>query len=90
LCFTDTGGTFTDCFVVDSNGDFIIGKAPTTPHDLSKGYFNAAALAAQQKGMVLRDLYSQVSFVGYSRSVSEYLLDPIFRGIKIPCLPYDR
>ena len=27
VCYTDVGGEFTDCFVVDEAGDFVIGKA---------------------------------------------------------------
>ena len=37
----DTGGTFTDTFIVNEAGDFIVGKAPTTPENVSFGYFNS-------------------------------------------------
>lgn len=33
LCYVDVGGTFTDAFVVNKNGDFVINKASTTPDD---------------------------------------------------------
>lgn len=74
LCYTDTGGTFTDAFLVDSNGDFIIGKAPTTPDSLSKGYFNAISVAARQRGLSLSDLFSQVKVVGYGCTTSTNML----------------
>jgi len=41
LCYLDVGGTFTDAFVVDEAGDFVIGKALTTPGDISRGLFAA-------------------------------------------------
>lgn len=33
----DAGGTMTDTLLVDSDGRFVVGKAPTTPHDESVG-----------------------------------------------------
>src|SRR3989442_10002347 len=34
----DAGGTMTDTFIVDSSGDFVVGKAQTTPDDESRGF----------------------------------------------------
>jgi acetone carboxylase beta subunit len=34
----DAGGTMTDTFVVDSNGEFVVGKAQTTPSDEAVGF----------------------------------------------------
>jgi acetone carboxylase, beta subunit len=34
----DAGGTMTDTFIVDSAGEFVVGKAPTTPDDESRGF----------------------------------------------------
>ena len=34
----DAGGTMTDTIVIDSTGDFVVGKAQTTPHDESEGF----------------------------------------------------
>ncbi|MEW6440583.1 MAG: hydantoinase/oxoprolinase family protein [bacterium] len=65
LCYTDTGGTFTDTFIVDSNGDFILGKAPTTPHDVSQGYFRSLRNAIRGHGLELEDLFPQLQVVGY-------------------------
>lgn len=33
----DTGGTFTDCVAIDSEGGLTIGKAPSTPADFGEG-----------------------------------------------------
>jgi N-methylhydantoinase A/oxoprolinase/acetone carboxylase beta subunit len=70
LCYADTGGTFTDVFLVDSDGNFIIGKSPSTPDDLSRGYFSAIEQAAQKIGQSLGELCSQASIVGYGMTVA--------------------
>jgi len=67
LCYTDTGGTFTDTFIVRSDGEFILGKAPTTPQDVGIGYFDSiqSALNADDKGEDLKGLFSQLEVIGY-------------------------
>jgi acetone carboxylase beta subunit len=37
----DAGGTMTDTFVVDRAGEFVVGKAQTTPEDESVGFMNS-------------------------------------------------
>jgi len=34
----DAGGTMTDSFVVDANGEFVVGKSQTTPENESEGF----------------------------------------------------
>lgn len=55
----DTGGTFTDCVIMDEAGNLILGKAPSTPRDFSEGILNSVAAAASSRGLdtadVLRD-----------------------------------
>src|SRR2546423_10483692 len=34
----DAGGTMTDTFIVDRAGEFVVGKAQTTPEDESVGF----------------------------------------------------
>ena len=41
LIACDAGGTMTDVIIVDEAGQFVIGKAPTTPHDESIGYIES-------------------------------------------------
>ena len=60
LCYTDTGGTFTDTFLVDEDGGFFIGKASTTPDDLSVGYFNSVE-ATLKKADLRAGLFSGVN-----------------------------
>ena len=38
----DAGGTMTDTFIIDSKGDFVVGKAQTTPLDEHIGLLNSA------------------------------------------------
>lgn len=65
LCYIDVGGTFTDAFIVDEYGDFVIGKAPTTPNDISKGFF-AAIENAVDAGKLDRDkTFSDLRIIGY-------------------------
>ena len=33
----DAGGTMTDTFIIDDSGDFVVGKAQSTPEDESVG-----------------------------------------------------
>ena len=51
----DTGGTFTDAFVV-LNGRSVYGKAPTTPHRLSEGCMEAIRVAAEELDLNLEQL----------------------------------
>lgn len=56
----DTGGTFTDCVVLDTQSqETLIAKAPTTPHDFSAGVMNAIQEAAKLMNISMRDLLRQ-------------------------------
>ncbi|MCU0975514.1 MAG: hydantoinase/oxoprolinase family protein [Steroidobacteraceae bacterium] len=55
----DIGGTFTDCAVVSPAGEVHTGKAPTTPDDRSRGFFEAINVVADRLGLPLRDLLAQ-------------------------------
>ncbi|MFC1817005.1 hydantoinase/oxoprolinase N-terminal domain-containing protein, partial [Thermodesulfobacteriota bacterium] len=48
---TDTGGTFTDAVILDEKGHISIGKATSTPKNLSIGIIGAVAVAAKQMGL---------------------------------------
>jgi N-methylhydantoinase A/oxoprolinase/acetone carboxylase beta subunit len=53
LVACDAGGTMTDVIVVDERGRFVIGKAPTTPHDESVGYMESLEEALGYLGLDL-------------------------------------
>jgi acetone carboxylase, beta subunit len=44
----DAGGTMTDTFIVDESGQFVVGKAQTTPEDESAGLMLSAEDALRQ------------------------------------------
>ncbi|MFD1706589.1 hydantoinase/oxoprolinase family protein [Siminovitchia sediminis] len=44
----DAGGTMTDTFIIDEKGDFVVGKAQTTPDDEHIGLMNSAKDALGQ------------------------------------------
>jgi acetone carboxylase beta subunit len=46
----DAGGTMTDTFVVDRSGDFVVGKAQSTPEDESLGFMASARDALRYWG----------------------------------------
>ena len=56
FCGVDTGGTFTDCAVIDETGAITIAKRPSTPDDYSIGLFNALEACAERIGIGLVEL----------------------------------
>lgn len=44
----DAGGTMTDTFIIDEKGEFVVGKAQTTPNDEHIGLLNSASDALGQ------------------------------------------
>jgi len=46
LCNVDTGGTHTDTVGFDGDGRVTEAKAPSTPDDFSKGFFDSLEVAA--------------------------------------------
>ncbi len=55
-CGLDTGGTFTDCAVIDHDGQITIAKRPSTPDDYSAGLFDALETCAVKIGISLDEL----------------------------------
>ena len=53
FCGIDTGGTFTDCVVLDERGRITIAKSPSTPRDFAEGFFNALEVAAEKIDLTL-------------------------------------
>ncbi|MEI7692741.1 MAG: hydantoinase/oxoprolinase N-terminal domain-containing protein, partial [Actinomycetes bacterium] len=46
----DAGGTMTDAFIVDGAGNFVVGKAQTTPDNESQGLMDSTLDALSQWG----------------------------------------
>jgi acetone carboxylase beta subunit len=70
LCYTDTGGTFTDTFLVDEEGNFFLGKSSTTPDDLSIGYFNSIETTLEGTGRKLGELCASLLVAGYGSTTT--------------------
>jgi N-methylhydantoinase A len=47
----DTGGTFTDCVVMDAEGRIVTAKASSTPDDFSEGVMESLRLAGERLGV---------------------------------------
>jgi N-methylhydantoinase A len=70
LVGVDIGGTFTDCAVVDEDGSVAVGKAPTTPHDPSVGFFAAINVAAGELGLELGELLGATDRLAHGTTVA--------------------
>lgn len=69
LCYIDVGGTFTDAFIVDAEGDYTLGKAPSTRDDISEGFFASIGVAAEKWEMSVDDILSRLKVLGYGSTV---------------------
>ncbi|MBM3133187.1 MAG: hydantoinase/oxoprolinase family protein, partial [Chloroflexi bacterium] len=59
LIALDAGGTMTDTFAVDREGNFVLGKSLTNRENESKSYIESVADAASFLGMTSSDLHKQ-------------------------------
>ncbi|MBS1843298.1 MAG: hydantoinase/oxoprolinase family protein [Actinobacteria bacterium] len=62
----DAGGTMTDTFIVDQTGEFVVGKAQTTPHDESIGFMESSTDALAQWGMTSEDAFPGIAAAVFS------------------------
>jgi N-methylhydantoinase A len=69
FCSIDTGGTFTDCVVMDDQGRVTIAKSPSTPDDFARGFFNAVEVAAERIGITLKNLLADTSLLFHGTTV---------------------
>lgn len=51
ICGIDTGGTFTDCVIIDAAGRIVTAKAPSTPRDFSQGVVDSLDLVSAKLGL---------------------------------------
>src|SRR5581483_4229303 len=66
----DTGDTFTDCIVVDDDGNVTAAKAASTPQDFSVGVMDSVARAAQRLGLSAEQLLAQTTRFGHGTTVA--------------------
>ena len=53
----DAGGTMTDTFIIDDRGQFVVGKAQTTPQDESEGFMRSAEDALSYWNISVQDAF---------------------------------
>lgn len=70
----DTGGTFTDCVVVDEAGHLTIGKALSTPKDFSLGVIDSLRDAATTLGFTVEKLLQNTDIFGHATTVATNML----------------
>jgi acetone carboxylase beta subunit len=79
----DTGGTMTDTILIDTEGQFVVGKAQTTPEAVSVGIMESLKDAARQWNLTLEEAASGLELVVYTgtlmlnRVVSRNGLEPL-------------
>ena len=66
----DTGGTFTDCVVVDDEGNVTAAKAASTPQDFSIGVMDSVGRVAELLGMSPTTLLERTSSFGHGTTVA--------------------
>lgn len=69
ICYIDVGGTFTDCFVMDEEGGFKLAKAPSTPGNISTGFFNSLDKVAKELGMETKEMLSGLEVLGFGATL---------------------
>ncbi|MDY6974091.1 MAG: hydantoinase/oxoprolinase family protein [Thermodesulfobacteriota bacterium] len=70
LVGVDTGGTFTDCVVMDEEGEITIGKSPSTPQDFSLGILNSIEVVAEELGLSRDDLLKKTKLFSHGTTVA--------------------
>ncbi|MBU2497366.1 MAG: hydantoinase/oxoprolinase family protein [Proteobacteria bacterium] len=66
----DTGGTFTDVTVMTPSGELFMDKAPTTPHDFSKGIMDALGEVSASMNMSMTELLKDTLMLKHGSTVS--------------------
>src|SRR6185437_5326702 len=66
----DTGGTFTDVVLADSDGRFSLSKAPTTPGRIFEGIGSALTVAAEQRDLSMSKLLAATDVLIYATTRS--------------------
>ena len=70
----DSGGTFSDCVVVDSEGAVVRAKSPSTPPSFEQGVLNAVAEAADRMGLTTEALLGDTTLFAHGTTVATNIL----------------
>ncbi|MDP7643485.1 MAG: hydantoinase/oxoprolinase family protein [Anaerolineales bacterium] len=66
----DSGGTFTDTIVVDSDGNITAAKAASTPDDFARGVIDSVSGAAETLELTLKDLLANATLFAHGTTVA--------------------
>ncbi|HJO72447.1 MAG TPA: hydantoinase/oxoprolinase family protein [Rhodospirillales bacterium] len=66
----DSGGTFSDCVIIDRSGTVTTGKAPSTPEDFSAGVLDSVAVAAEAMDRDLDEVLRSAILFGHGTTVA--------------------
>jgi N-methylhydantoinase A len=66
----DIGGTFTDLVLHEQGRGLEIFKSPTTPGEFEKGFINVLGIAAESRGLPLRDFLGKMDLLVHGTTVS--------------------
>lgn len=66
----DTGGTFTDCMIMDNDSNIYEFKAPTTPGRFHEGVLNSISYGAEHFGMTLTEFLKQTEYIIHGTTVA--------------------
>lgn len=86
IIYIDTGGTFTDAVIVQPNGIFVVGKAPTDPNMLEVSFLDAIEDAAKKLGKSLDDVLADTAQVGYGTTAGTNMIVSEAPGPKLGLL----
>src|ERR671915_561388 len=70
----DSGGTFSDCVVVDEEGTIVRAKSPSTPPDFERGVLGAVGEAAGRLGLPPADLLADTRLFAHGTTVATNIL----------------
>ncbi|MGH2499390.1 MAG: hydantoinase/oxoprolinase family protein [Candidatus Limnocylindria bacterium] len=70
----DSGGTFSDCVVVDDAGGIVRAKVPSTPPNFEEGVLAAVAEAAGRVGVTLEELFADATLFAHGTTVATNIL----------------
>jgi len=66
----DTGGTFTDCVVIDQEGEVALGKASSTPHNFAVGILDSVNAVAEELGITSEELLRHTKLFSHGTTVA--------------------
>jgi N-methylhydantoinase A len=70
----DSGGTFSDCVVIDDRGGVVRAKSPSTPPEYEEGVIGSVSEAAKRLGRSVGELLAETTLFAHGTTVATNLL----------------